>query len=136
MLDYPALVFPVTMVDPAIDVWDEKYVAMNEQDQYNHDLCKNPSPFYLPFLCHFCGSTDVDRDPEKYRGAPVSLQLVGRRYEDEKVIKVLEYIQRSDSTTLVVNIRCSGISTAVTLFGPANLVLSLTPNIRQLRLTV
>lgn len=103
------------MVDPAIDVWDEKYVAMNEQDQYNHDLY---------------------RDPEKYRGAPVSLQLVGRRYEDEKVIKVLEYIQRSDSTTLVVNIRCSGISTAVTLFGPANLVLSLTPNIRQLRLTV
>ena len=24
-------------------------------------------------------------DPEKYAGAPVSLQLVGRRYEDEKV---------------------------------------------------
>lgn len=72
LLDYPALVFPVTMVDPAIDVWDEKYVAMNEQDQYNHDLY---------------------RDPEKYRGAPVSLQLVGRRYEDEKVIEALEYIQ-------------------------------------------
>ena len=27
----------------------------------------------------------LDDDPEKYRGAPVSLQLVGRRYEDEKV---------------------------------------------------
>lgn len=24
-------------------------------------------------------------EPEKYQGAPISLQLVGRRYEDEKV---------------------------------------------------
>ena len=29
-------------------------------------------------------------DPEKYAGAPISLQLVGRRYEDEKVRYVLQ----------------------------------------------
>ncbi len=29
--------------------------------------------------------TSIDPDPEKYSGLPVSLQLVGRRYEDEKV---------------------------------------------------
>lgn len=39
LLDYPALVFPVTTVEPAVDIWDEKYVAMNEQDRYYHDLC-------------------------------------------------------------------------------------------------
>jgi amidase len=33
-------------------------------------------------------------DPEKYRDAPVSLQLVGRRYDDEKVIQALEFLQR------------------------------------------
>jgi amidase len=27
-----------------------------------------------------------------FAGLPVSLQLVGRRYEDEKVLAVLEYI--------------------------------------------
>lgn len=32
-------------------------------------------------------------DPEAFDGLPVSLQLVGRRFEDEKVLAVLEYIQ-------------------------------------------
>ena len=40
LLDYPALVFPVTTVDPALDVRDEEYLPKNERDQYNHDLCK------------------------------------------------------------------------------------------------
>lgn len=31
--------------------------------------------------------------PEKYVNAPVSIQLVGRRYEDEKVIEAMEYIK-------------------------------------------
>lgn len=46
------------------------------------------------------------------------------------------YLCMSDFITLAVNIRCSDTSTAVTLFGPANPVLSLIPNVRQLRLTV
>jgi len=33
-------------------------------------------------------------EPEKYRDAPISLQLVGRRYEDEKVIQALELIKK------------------------------------------
>lgn len=65
LLDYPALVFPVTKVDPTMDVVDQDYKPMNEKDEYNHHLWKS--------------------GPEKYKGAPVSLQLVGRRYEDEKV---------------------------------------------------
>ena len=31
-------------------------------------------------------------DPAKFLDAPISLQLVGRRYEDEKVIEALEFI--------------------------------------------
>ena len=65
LLDYPGLVFPVTKVDPTIDMVEHDYEPMNEKDEYNHQLWKS--------------------GPEKYRGAPVSLQLVGRRYEDEKV---------------------------------------------------
>lgn len=34
----------------------------------------------------------ITDDPELYRDAPVSLQLIGRRYEDEKLIQVLEFI--------------------------------------------
>ncbi len=36
--------------------------------------------------------TNLD-SPEKYANAPVSLQLVGKRYEDEKVVEAMEYIQ-------------------------------------------
>ncbi|KAF2837041.1 putative fatty-acid amide hydrolase [Patellaria atrata CBS 101060] len=70
LLDYPALVFPITKSNPDRDAKDLDYVPRNEQDRYNYDLY----------------------DPEKYRDAPISLQLVGRRYEDEKVIQALDFI--------------------------------------------
>ncbi|KAL2048048.1 hypothetical protein ABVK25_011085 [Lepraria finkii] len=71
LVDYPAVVFPVTTVDPALDVLDKSYVPMNEQDRFNLGLYDGP---------------------ERYLGLPVSLQLVGRKYEDEKLIEALEYI--------------------------------------------
>ena len=40
LLDYPALVFPVTRVDPALDAQDTKYSPLNEQDRFNHNLCE------------------------------------------------------------------------------------------------
>ncbi|GME60352.1 hypothetical protein Z519_08470 [Neofusicoccum parvum] len=73
LLDYPAAVFPVTFVDAAKDKRDEGYVPMNEQDKFNYDLYT----------------------PEKYIGAPVSLQVVGRRNFDEKVMAALELIEKA-----------------------------------------
>lgn len=35
--------------------------------------------------------SEID-DPQIFDGLPISLQLVGRRFEDEKVIAILEYI--------------------------------------------
>ncbi|KAF2229619.1 putative glutamyl-tRNA amidotransferase subunit A [Viridothelium virens] len=71
LLDYPAVVFPAIQADPEIDKADEGYISRNEQDEYNHKLY----------------------EPEEYRDAPVSLQLVARRYEDEKVMEALEIIR-------------------------------------------
>ncbi|KAI9831132.1 MAG: hypothetical protein M1819_005220 [Sarea resinae] len=70
LLDYPSLVFPHSQVDPTVDVKEDGYKPLNEQDEYNYNLY----------------------EPELYRDAPVSLQLVARRYEDEKVIAAAEYI--------------------------------------------
>lgn len=36
------------------------------------------------------GTNGLTDDPERYADAPISLQLVGRRYEDEKLIEALE----------------------------------------------
>ncbi|KAL8912924.1 MAG: hypothetical protein Q9172_007392 [Xanthocarpia lactea] len=63
LLDYPALVFPVTKFDSKIDRWPSSYVAMNDQDQYNIDL-------YQP--------------AKAFDGMPISLQLVGRSFNDKK----------------------------------------------------
>ena len=41
LLDYPALVFPVSKVDPQVDMVDNNYKPMNAQDDFNHRLCKH-----------------------------------------------------------------------------------------------
>ncbi|KAF4124510.1 amidase [Geosmithia morbida] len=73
LLDYPGAVFPVTTVDPAKDKKDTSYVPKNEQDQFVQDLYS----------------------PEVYTDAPVSLQLVGRRQHDEKVLAALAEVERA-----------------------------------------
>ena len=40
LLDYPALVFPVSRVNPEVDVVEPGYRPMNERDEYNYKLCK------------------------------------------------------------------------------------------------
>ncbi|KAJ6442310.1 Armadillo-like helical [Purpureocillium lavendulum] len=73
LLDYPGAVFPVTVVDPVKDPKDTAYVPKNEQDRFIHEMYS----------------------PEKYVGAPVSLQLVGRRQYDEKVLAALAEVEKA-----------------------------------------
>lgn len=73
LLDYPGLVFPVTKVDSQLDPIDAAYVPKNKQDAFVHEMYS----------------------PETFAGAPVSLQIVGRRQEDEKVIAALVEIERA-----------------------------------------
>ncbi|MCJ1287720.1 hypothetical protein MMC26_007072 [Xylographa opegraphella] len=72
LLDYPALVFPVDKVDAAVDVVEKGHKPMTEIDKENWDLY----------------------DPAVFSGLPISLQLVGRRFEDEKIVAILEYIEQ------------------------------------------
>ncbi|KAB8337251.1 hypothetical protein FH972_021553 [Carpinus fangiana] len=78
LLDYPALVFPVGKVDQQRDAKDGSYQPRNEQDLYNHELY----------------------DPKVYENAPISLQLVGRRFEDEKVVGVCRAMEAVLKTAL------------------------------------
>lgn len=71
LLDYPAMVFPYSQVDQDKDHVEVGYAPMNEQDDWNYKLYS----------------------PERYVDAPISLQLVGRRYEDEKVFEAMELIK-------------------------------------------
>jgi hypothetical protein len=56
-----------------LDLKDESYVPRNKQDRFNWDLCEK----------------------ERYVEAPVGLQIVTRRFEDEKCLAVLEVMERA-----------------------------------------
>jgi amidase len=69
-LDYTSVIVPVTNVDKKVDGRDEGYEALDEQDKTIQD----------------------DYDPEIYDGAHVSVQIVGRRLQEEKMLAVAEYV--------------------------------------------
>lgn len=79
-LDYSALVLPAGKVDQALDKAKDdplvmEYLARNDLDQANWALY----------------------DPEAMHGLPVSVQIVGKRLEEEKVLgaaKVIDDVLR------------------------------------------
>lgn len=73
LLDYPGVVFPVTTVDPLKDKKDQQYVPKSEEDRFVYEMYS----------------------PERYKDAPVSLQIIGRRNYDEKVIAALVEIEKA-----------------------------------------
>ena len=87
LLDYTASVIPVTTVDKQIDVWDKSFTPVTEMDKTIHENCMLSLPFwdYLRVLMML-------DDPEIYDGAHVSVQLVGRRLQEEKILALTEII--------------------------------------------
>lgn len=69
-LDYTSCIIPVTTVDRNVDVVNDAFKPVSEQD-------RNIQEGY---------------DPELYHGAPVAVQLVGRRLQEEKVLALAEYV--------------------------------------------
>jgi Asp-tRNA(Asn)/Glu-tRNA(Gln) amidotransferase A subunit family amidase len=73
LLEYPAVSFPVTRVDLVLDVKDTAYVPLNAKDKYNHDLY----------------------EPSRYVDAPIGLQIVTRKFEDEKCLAILGAVEKA-----------------------------------------
>ncbi|KAF1984926.1 putative general amidase GmdA [Aulographum hederae CBS 113979] len=69
-LDYTGVVVPVTTVDKGVDAVDAGFQPIDEADRE-------------------CQAT---YDPEIFDGAHVSLQLVGRRLQEEKMLAIAEYV--------------------------------------------
>ncbi|EXJ86998.1 hypothetical protein A1O3_03955 [Capronia epimyces CBS 606.96] len=69
-LDYTAITIPVTNIDAKIDRVDDEYKPISDKDKIVHE----------------------DYDPKIYDGAHVAVQLVGRRFHEEKILALAEYI--------------------------------------------
>ncbi|KND86633.1 Acetamidase [Tolypocladium ophioglossoides CBS 100239] len=72
VLDYSAVVIPVTTCDRVLDSFETEYVPFSALDE---EVWKS-------------------YDPEVYHGTPVGVQLVGRRLEEEKVLGLATMISR------------------------------------------
>ena len=70
LLDYSAAVIPVTNADKEVDLADSSHVPLNDLDGLNWS-------WY---------------DPEAYHGAPVGLQIVCKKYEEEKVWAIAQIV--------------------------------------------
>jgi len=69
-LDYSAVTFPVTTVDPALDVQVHREVFHNHEDEH---------------VYHWY-------DPHLFKDAPVGLQVVGWPYEEEAVLTITSIV--------------------------------------------
>ncbi|KAH8113206.1 general amidase [Phellopilus nigrolimitatus] len=69
-LDYTTSTFPVSTVDPAVDVKQTRDRFLNDVDEFVYNLY----------------------DPSVWRNAPIALQLVGRSLEEEAVIGMTEIV--------------------------------------------
>ena len=68
ILDLPTLVFQTGLYqDPKVDKWDDSFQDID----FRSDLEKIELSMY---------------DPEQFKGAPIGLQLSGKRYNDEEVV--------------------------------------------------
>jgi amidase len=84
LLDYPCVIFPTGLyVDGSsngLDKVEEGYKPRNERDRWNYELYK----------------------PERFAEAPISLQVVGRRWEDEKLVEAVEVLLEAAGVEKVV----------------------------------
>lgn len=70
LLDYPAISFPVLKVKKQTDAWEGSSEPLSDLDRSNRNLW----------------------DADEFDCLPVNLQLVGRRFEDERILAILDYI--------------------------------------------
>ncbi|KAJ7180614.1 amidase [Mycena filopes] len=77
VVNSPCGAMPVTRVDPAKDMLTEEWT-------------KAPSPSLVERRLYF-GRNPV-YDPVKMKGMPVGVQIVGRRWEDEKVLAMMQVV--------------------------------------------
>ncbi|KZT58671.1 amidase [Calocera cornea HHB12733] len=73
ILDNPTAIFPVTTVDQKVDVPVEKHEFRCKEDQLVYEMYSSP---------------------EVFKDAPVSLQLVGMKLEEEAVIGMTEIVSK------------------------------------------
>ncbi|KAI1735431.1 amidase signature domain-containing protein [Xylaria scruposa] len=81
ILNYTAVVIPVTKADKHVDTIDDSYQPSSELDRRNWEAY----------------------DPEIYDGGPVGLQIVARKFEEEKILSIAKIVVSAMETAKAKN---------------------------------
>ena len=88
LLDYNSLAIPVTFADKKVDVRSaDSSVDDSEHIQWDCEFLP-----YLPSCDLMLIHVQHIDDAETYDGAPVGVQFVGRRLQEEKMLTLAEYL--------------------------------------------
>ncbi|CAG8125344.1 unnamed protein product [Penicillium olsonii] len=87
VLDYTSMAIPVTFADKRVDVRPADHAGDSDYIQWD---CKFPSLKGRSFGLQ-ANQLGVD-DAEIYDGAPVAVQMVGRRFHEEKILTLAEHL--------------------------------------------
>jgi amidase len=103
-MDFSSLVFPYGKVQPT-DTW-EKYPASNNLDKQGkekevlRDVTNSQTAFADTAPTEDGYMSEADKlfrsfytGPERYKDAPISLQLIGRKHRDEYLLSVLDKVR-------------------------------------------
>jgi hypothetical protein len=82
----------------AIDLKLKDYKPMNKTDEENMEACKWLFPQWLKLMTNSCGNAD---DLALYHGAPVGLQIVTRKHEEEKAWAIAKVVMAALRTARV-----------------------------------
>lgn len=91
LLDYTSVVVPITKVDKSVDVRDESYKPRNDADKVCYESCKT----VFMVMCDDATDLLTTDDPEIYDGAHTSLQFVGRRLQEEKMLAIADLVDKA-----------------------------------------
>ncbi|ELU38311.1 general amidase [Rhizoctonia solani AG-1 IA] len=80
-VDYTVGIMPVTFVDPAVDKPVPAHDFYSDEDREIYHMCKDICAWGFEVLTEY-----VLDDPEVFKGAPIGLQVVGQRLEEEAVL--------------------------------------------------
>lgn len=100
-LDYPGVTLPVTSVNPTLDARAPAHDFSNDEDRKLWEECKLSTP---NDPVHILNLLLVD-SAELLAGAPVGLQVIGRRFEDETVVAAAEAVD--DALKVYKSLRAS-----------------------------
>ena len=96
-MNYSAVVIPVTVADKTVDLVDNTYKPISEADERNWNACKCIAFAGLWLRCRTDIFVTLD-DPEIYDGGPVGVQIIARKFEEEKILAIAKVIHSALNT--------------------------------------